>query len=446
MTSEGTSNTANTMVNATREPLRPGENEIMTGIYRLKNPIQNYNWGSHDAIAQLLGQPVPSPEPQAELWMGAHPKAPSQVLVDGEWLPLPDQIDLAPAGVLGEEVASSFAGKLPFLFKVLSAARALSIQAHPNLEQAREGFARENQLGIPVAAPNRNYRDENHKPEIICALTPFYALNGFRRLPEMLELLQQVGSSELRPELDHFLARPDETGLEQFFTAIMTMDAARQRRVVAEVVAFAAEHEPEGMVFEWIVKLDEQYPGDIGVLSPLLLNLVRLEPGQAMYSQARQLHAYLYGTGIELMANSDNVLRGGLTSKYIDVPELLEVLTFAEADVVIQTAEPKLGCDYKFVSGADEFQLSLIEVGPEAGYSSPVGRSIEVVICVEGQVTVTDTNGGDRMVIQRGESFLVPATASGYQIEGQGVLFTAAAHVGARQVNLAKSDSSGVVL
>ncbi len=400
----------------------------MTGIYKLKNPIQNYNWGSHDAIAELLGQSVPSPEPQAELWMGAHPKAPSQVLVEGEWQPLPDQIELAPAGLLGEEVAASFAGKLPFLFKVLSAARALSIQAHPNLEQAREGFARENQLGIPVDAPNRNYRDENHKPEIICALTPFYALNGFRRLPEMLELLQQVGSNELRPELDRFLARPDTHGLEQFFTAIMTMDAARQRRVVAEVAAYAAEHEPE--VFEWIVKLNEQYPGDIGVLSPLLLNLVRLEPGQAMYSRARQLHAYLQGTGIELMANSDNVLRGGLTSKYIDVPELLHVLTFVETDVVIQTAQPELGREYRFVSGADEFQLSLIEVGPEAGYSSPVGRSIEIVICVEGQVTVTETISGDRMVIHQGESFLVPAATQGYQIEGQGILYKAETPVG----------------
>ena len=187
---------------ATSEQLHSDESKDMTGIYKLKNPIQNYDWGSYDAIAKLLGEPVPSPEPQAELWMGAHPKAPSQVLVDGEWLPLPDQIDLNPTGVLGEDVAKRFSDKLPFLFKVLSAGRALSIQAHPSLEQAREGFARENQLGIPVTAPNRNYRDENHKPEIICALTPFYALNGFRRLPEMLELLIQVGASELGPELD----------------------------------------------------------------------------------------------------------------------------------------------------------------------------------------------------------------------------------------------------
>ncbi len=401
----------------------------MTGIYRLKNPIQNYDWGSYDAIAALLGEPVPSPEPQAELWMGAHPKASSQVLVDDEWLPLPDQIDSAPADFLGEDVASSFAGKLPFLFKVLSAARALSIQAHPSLAQAREGFERENRLGIPINAPNRNYRDENHKPEIICALTPFYAMNGFRRLPEMLGLLQQVGSNALRPELDHFLARPDEIGLEQFFTAIMTMDAARQQRVVAEVVAYAAEHEAEDMVFEWIVKLDEQYPGDIGVLSPLLLNLVRLEPGQAMYSQARQLHAYLHGTGIELMANSDNVLRGGLTTKHIDVPELLAVLNFVEAEVVIQTAQPELGSEFCFVSGADEFRLSLIEVGPGAGFSSPVERSIEIMICVEGKVVVMDLSNDERMVIHKGESFLVPAAAAGYQIEGRGVLFKAAAPV-----------------
>ena len=190
-----------------------------------------------------------------------------------------------------------------------------------------------------------------------------------------------------------------------------------------------SEHEAEDMVFEWIVKLEEQYPGDIGVLSPLLLNLVRLEPGQAMYSRARQLHAYLEGTGIELMANSDNVLRGGLTSKHIDVPELLEVLTFTETNVVIQTAQPQLGSEYGFISGADEFQLSLIEVGPEAGYSSPDERSIEIVICIEGEVIVTDAIG-DSITIRQGESFLVPAAAQAYQIGGKGRLFKAATPLG----------------
>lgn len=400
----------------------------MNTILRLKNPIQTYDWGSHDAIAALLGQPVPSPQPQAELWMGAHPKAPSQVWVDNAWRPLPDLIAQNPSALLGPAVAERFDGKLPFLFKVLSAARGLSIQAHPSLAQARQGFAREDRLGIPIEAPRRNYRDENHKPEILCALTPFVAMNGFRRLPDMLELLQQVGSSELRPELDRFLSRPHQLGLEQFFRSIMLLDAARKERAVAEVLAYAAAHEAENLTFEWIVKLAEQYPGDIGLLSPLLLNVVRLESGQAMFSQARQLHAYLQGTGIELMANSDNVLRGGLTSKHIDVPELLRTLKFEEAEVVMQTAQTRPGGEYVFESGADEFRLSLIEVSPKAGYSSPVERSIEVLICTEGEVAVTDGQN-EALAIRRGESFLVPAAAARYEIEGKGMLFRASVPV-----------------
>ncbi|MCO6449390.1 MAG: mannose-6-phosphate isomerase, class I [Caldilineales bacterium] len=398
---------------------------MMVELYRLQNPVQNYDWGSYDAIPRLLGQPVPSPDPQAELWMGAHPKGPSQALVAGHWTLLPELIAASPESILGSAVAADFEDKLPFLFKVLSASRALSIQVHPSIEQARAGFARENRLGIPVTAPERNYRDENHKPEIICALTPFYALNGFRNLPEMLDLLQRVDSQALRPHVDAFNLQPDAKGLERFFTAIMTMDIARQRQAVTEVVHFTDIHQDEGMVFEWIVELNAQYPGDIGVLSPLLINLVRLEPGQAMYSQARQLHAYLLGTGIELMANSDNVLRGGLTSKHIDVPELLATLRYDEADIVIQQPQPAADGSLAFSSNAREFHLSIIDVGPVRSFESVANRSVEILICTEGEVRVFNTASGQSLDIRQGESFLAPASVPVYRVEGMGRLFRA---------------------
>ncbi len=394
-------------------------------IYRLRNPIQNYDWGSHDAIAELLGQSLPSAKPQAELWMGAHAKAPSEVLVGGEWLPLPEQIQRSPDEILGKAVADKFSGELPFLFKVLSIARAVSIQVHPSIEQAGAGFARENALGLSMTASDRNYRDENHKPEILCALTPIYGMNGFRRIADMLALLRQVDPGELAAEVNAFAAQADEAGLEHFFSAIMTMERARQKRAVAEVVSYAEQHQDEDMVFEWIVELQAQYPQDIGVLSPLLLNFVRLEPGQAMFLQARQLHAYLRGTGIELMANSDNVLRGGLTTKHIDVPELLSVLAFKESEPEIQTAHLHPNHVHTFSSGADEFSLSVVEIVPEVGFAGPEQRSIEFWICTEGEMAIT--NGGESGVLQvkQGDSFIVPAAVASYRITGRGLLFRA---------------------
>ena len=160
----------------------------MKTIGILKNTVQDYAWGSLTAIPELLGQPATG-SPQAELWMGAHPKAPSQVYHDGKWESLLQVIEAHPADVLGKEAAEKFGGKLPYLFKVLAAAKPLSIQAHPNSHQAKEGFARENRLGISLMASNRNYKDDNHKPECICALTRFWGMNGFRRIPEITKYL-----------------------------------------------------------------------------------------------------------------------------------------------------------------------------------------------------------------------------------------------------------------
>jgi len=398
---------------------------LMNKIGLLENDVQNYAWGSRTAIADLLGRPSPSSGPEAELWMGAHPKAPSRVQIDGVWTPLPDVIARDPAGILGDRVVERFGGKLPFLFKVLAAAEPLSIQAHPDLTQARQGFARENERGVPLDAPDRNYRDDNHKPEIICALTPFWALNGFRSVRDILGTFDGVGPAELAPEIKRLASRRSEQGLREFFTAIMTMVVARKRRAVAEAVARAAACESGDPVCEWMQRLQGRYPGDIGVLSPMFLNLVALEPGQAMFLHARRLHAYLDGAGVELMANSDNVLRGGLTPKHVDVPELLRVLRFDETAIDVLTPEPRGAGERAYRTDVDEFRLSVIEVDERTSYAGAEERGVEIAICTKGSARIVAVESGNTVTVSRGMSFLVPASVRRYRIEGSATLYRA---------------------
>lgn len=398
----------------------------MRKIGLLKNTIQEYAWGSRTAIPELLGQSVPADQPQAELWMGAHPKAPSQVLSNGRWRSLPDLIQESPEETLGQKVAARFSNKLPFLFKVLAAAKPLSIQAHPNREQAGQGFARENELGIPRDAIHRNYRDDNHKPEIICALTPFWALNGFRRLEKTLRLLEEAEIPDLAGIVSFLQSHSNRNGLKEFFNHLMTTDSEKQARLVEQAVNFAEKRTPEEPVWMWMIKLNEEYPGDIGVLCPLFLNLVRLKPQQAMYLPARELHGYLEGVGIELMANSDNVLRGGLTSKHVDVQELLALLNFTDGDLNILDPENLAPGVAVYRTEAEEFVLSVIRVNKEAPFSSPRDRSVEMMICTEGEVSVTDLSNGEITLLTKGTSIIVPAAVEQYLIEGNGILYKAA--------------------
>ena len=397
----------------------------MKEICILKNPIQYYAWGSHTAISELLGNPTPSEKPEAELWMGAHPIAPSEVLVDGKWKPLPELIDNLPVDILGKRVAEKFSGKLPFLFKVLAAAKPLSIQAHPSFDQAKEGFARENRLGIPMTAPNRNYKDNNHKPEIICALTAFWTLNGFRKIDNIVYLLKEINPSGLLEEIKELEKNLDSNGLKNFFSTIMTMDEKRKKHIVEEAIGFAERRFDENPVFEWMLKLNAEYPGDIGILSPVLLNLVKLEPGQAMFLHSGQLHTYLEGVGIELMANSDNVLRGGLTPKHIDVAELLRILHFNEKEIEILETKDKTDGERKYASNAEEFRLSIIAVNTSTSYISPEDRSVEIMICMSGKATLKNLENDKVLELRRGVSALVPAGVHQYSIEGEAILYKA---------------------
>ncbi|MFT3900581.1 MAG: mannose-6-phosphate isomerase, class I [Gordonia sp. (in: high G+C Gram-positive bacteria)] len=336
----------------------------------LEGVVRPYAWGSRTAIAKIRGLPVPSAHPEAELWFGAHPGGPAECL-DDKGKPdrtLLAEIEADPVATLGQPVIDEFGVRLPYLLKVLAAEEPLSLQAHPTAQQAAEGFARENAAGIPIDAPERNYRDPWHKPEVILAMTPFDALAGFRNPARTVDLLRELSLPELDPYLGMIAGQPDRDGLRALFTTWITLPETVLADLVPAVIDAAVAVLAGGKTefdaeLRTLLELGEAYPRDPGVLASLLLNRIHLEPGEALYLAAGNLHAYLHGTGIEVMANSDNVLRGGLTPKHIDVPELLRVLDFDPADPAdLSPAVSTLGAERIYTTPAPEFRLSKVEL------------------------------------------------------------------------------------
>ncbi|WP_422391512.1 mannose-6-phosphate isomerase, class I [Arthrobacter sp. N1] len=359
-------------------------------MHLLDNTLRPYAWGSERAIADLLGR-EPSGGPEAELWIGAHPDSPSAVVgADGSRRGLDHLIGEDPRALLGDDVADRYDGRLPFLLKVLAAGSALSLQVHPSLEQAGAGFDAEEAAGIPADAPHRNYRDRNHKPEMIYALSPFEALCGFRPLPESVGIFTVLAaavapgsrSHDLLDAVSALLATGGETSLRSVFTTLLEAPAEIVRDVAAASARRAAgtgsPAEPAGAVdrdLATIAELSEQYPGDPGVLVALLLNRVSLHPGEALYLPAGNIHAYLSGLGIEVMASSDNVLRGGLTPKHVDTGELLATVVFEPLAPPSLVAEFTLLDQELYRPPFDEFQLQrILLTDPSAG---PGGRSAD---------------------------------------------------------------------
>ena len=391
-------------------------------IFRLKNTIQEYAWGSPTFIPSLLGTVNPEGTPKAEIWMGTHPKAPSTVIDENGETALPELIGDDPSAVLGERVAARFKGQLPFLFKVLAAGHALSIQAHPNLNQARAGFERENKKGVPLDAWDRNYRDPNHKPEIICALTPFWAMCGFRPIDEIVTNLDFLADTVLAKPFAVLKRKPGGKTLRRFFGFLLALEKKAAGDLVTVTCRRAAKRSDD--VHNWVIKLNEQQPGDVGIICPLLLNTYLLEPGEAIFLGAGELHAYLEGLGIELMANSDNVLRGGLTKKHVDPDELLRTLTFnAESVPILQGHDVSPGVAV-FDTPAEEFSLSRITITGEIPYNAEENRNVEIFIVTEGSCLLR-AGAADGMELVKGESVFVPASAAPYRITGSATLFRA---------------------
>ncbi|MCP3857596.1 MAG: mannose-6-phosphate isomerase, class I [Actinomycetia bacterium] len=385
-------------------------------MQRLTGTIQNYAWGDRRFIAELQSRPVTG-DPEAELWLGTHPSAPS-ILDDGR--SLADAIASDPLAALGVETAERF-GELPFLAKVLAAAQPLSIQGHPSAQQARTGFDRENRQGIALDSPTRTYRDPNHKPELICALTPFQAKCGFRPLAATRELFALLDGSGL-DEVGERLAGPGtEAEILATTLAWLVQSPASQGADLAAAAVAAAESAPRGGQFDaaldWTAQIAALHPGDVGVVVALLLNHVSLEPNQAVFLGAGNLHAYLEGAGIELMANSDNVVRGGLTPKHIDINELLSVVDCTPIDPLVQQAN---GAAHTFNSPVSEFSLSRLEIDGESGFSV---SGPEIVIATQGHIKIVQ--GQTAATLGPGESAWVPASGGDCSASGSGILFRA---------------------
>jgi len=390
----------------------------------LENPIQNYAWGSHTAIASLRGAAAPSREPEAELWMGAHAKAPSLVLPERE--PLTRLIEREPERMLGAAVNARYGARLPFLFKVLAAETPLSLQAHPTLEQAQAGFAAEEAQGVALDSPQRSYKDANHKPELLCALTPFSALCGFRKIEDTLALFHALNLPHVSFLVDILEQLPTATGLSQLFTTLLALSAERRAELARETLdrctLLAAIDGPFQHEFSWAVTIGVLYPGDIGIISALLLNLVKLSPGEAIYLPAGNLHAYLQGVGMELMANSDNVLRGGLTPKHVDQRELLRVLSFAAGPVNVLRGEMQ-GSARVYQTSAAEFELQSFLLLPGENPTVTDRRGPEILLCQQGEVTVQQPTQEQRL--SQGQALFIAAEEPSYALRGHGSLFRA---------------------
>jgi mannose-6-phosphate isomerase len=369
-------------------------------IVALEGAARDYAWGSRTEIQRLLDRPVDG-EPLAELWFGAHPQGPSPVPAHDA--SLDELIGADPEGMLGRACVDRFGPRLPYLLKVLAAEQALSIQVHPTPEQAGAGYARENAAGIAVDAPNRNYRDENHKPELLCALTAFDALCGFRPVAETLALLDELAVPELgfvREQLQG--ADP----LRSAFTALLTHDDPVP--IVDALTRRAADADDGPLRAVRLAAANA--PGDVGVALTLLLNDVRLEPGGAIYLGAGNVHAYLRGMGVEIMANSDKVLRCGLTGKHVDVPEVLAITDFVPLE---EPRWPSLGG--RFEVPVPDFALTRLEVDEPTGLHDD-GPCI--VLCASGDARVGE------VAVSAGRAAFVPAGVQ-TTISGAGLIFVA---------------------
>jgi mannose-6-phosphate isomerase len=393
----------------------------MKMIYKMKNTIQDYAWGSVSAIPELLGYVNRDNKPQAELWMGSHHRGESLLINGDEDISLSKLIKKNKNDILSEKIASVY-GDLPFLFKVLAAGSPLSIQVHPDKKQAEEGFARENESSVPLDAFNRNYKDDNHKPEIICALTPFWAMRGFRNSDSIIDNFRTADLPSFRKEVDQFSESGDPEGLKSFFNSIMSLEGDKKNSFIEELVGAAEKIDND--TFHWVLRLYEKYPEDAAIAAPLYLNLVKLEPGEALYLDAGELHAYLDGMGMELMASSDNVLRGGLTPKHIDREELKKILKFTGGDPQILRAETVSDTLSAYSTPSDEFQLSRIDLASGRNFEISEKNAVQILFVSEGDVRFFN-DSGDSLSAEKGESIFVPFDAGKWNLSGDAVLYCA---------------------
>jgi mannose-6-phosphate isomerase len=413
-------------------------------LFKLRNQIQYYEWGSPEWIPRLTGIANNEGRPCAEMWMGSHPASPSLAVLPGGVQDLGTLIAGNPRRYLGARTPAQY-GALPFLFKLLAAEQPLSIQAHPDLERAAEGFERENRAGLAASAPGRNYRDPNHKPEIICALAPFTGMCGFREPDEIRRLLEAFVSppgspaapAVLRNGFVPLLAALDDadtsSALRNFFAALFSMSAAVRMELAPYMLSASAAVDGELTDTQWNLmrRFAGLYPNDPALIAPLYLNIFSLDPGEAVYLRTGILHAYIHGFGVELMANSDNVLRGGLTSKHVDSAELMKVLDFSplRPEIIRPDLRPAEEGPSRFTyqTPCNEFSLTVMRGGGQ-GAAAFIEEGPAICIVTAGEVEISGRDGVT--VLKQGESaFISPSSAAEQPLwfRGNYTLYAAAA-------------------
>ena len=392
----------------------------MGEIFSLKNQIQNYAWGSREILGRMRGVPVPTEQPEAEVWVGAHPAAPSRATVDGAESPLNELIVENPSRFLRPDRTSDW---FPFLFKILAIDAPLSIQVHPTPEQAIAGFEDEQARGIAIDAPYRNYKDRYSKPETVIALSPMRVLTGVRPVEQLKTLAAAFGAA--------WLAERAELSPKQLLTEIIrlpeeTASAAVQHLVDTAPGLLGASNEVVADAAELVCIVDGKYPGDRGLLVAFVMNLVHLAPGESAFTPDGQVHAYVSGTAIELMNPSDNVMRAGLTAKHIDTEELIKVLGEKQDAPVIQRPNPEDGPLGTYAMWDERMSVTRVRV-EEGKPLSYTFKGISAALSVAGKVTIQakDGNGTDEFVLGATESVLHVGEPSEAVLSGSGELYIA---------------------
>lgn len=389
--------------------------ELNNKLYKLKGKVLHYAWGGYELIPALLGTGNPEHKPFAEYWLGAHPLAPAELVTPEGPVSLFAAIREHPEDILSSRVFSQF-GELPYLLKVQDVREILSIQVHPGKTEAEEGFEKEEAEGIPLAAPHRNYKDRNHKPEMLVALSEFWLLHGFRPKADIERVLKDV------PEFNILLAYYRREGLKALYQFVMEMEQQEINALLTNLIKreVRRKHDNEltrEMPGWWIAKLfgERVEIGDIdrAVFSIYFFNIVKVEPGQSIFQAAGVPHAYLEGHTIELMANSDNVLRAGLTPKHIDVPELMKHTVFESIDPQILEGEPVLPGEKIYPCTVPDFGIARIMLSSTVDYSA-VASSLEIILVTDGGALVNNT-----IVLKRGEAIAVFAGRE-YNIQASG--------------------------
>ncbi|MBC8139859.1 MAG: mannose-6-phosphate isomerase, class I [Armatimonadetes bacterium] len=392
----------------------------LPALIPVSGTVQHYDWGGYTFLPDLLHTPNKHQEPFAELWLGAHPNAPATATVDGESRKL-DALFAAHGEELLGTAAGRFGNALPYLLKVLDARKMLSIQAHPTKAQAEAGYDREDAAKVDISAPNRNYRDRNHKPEVHVALTPFYLLHGFRPLEEIAEEMKRT--PELSALMTGFVGRletagSDKAAREKLIRALYKRAMTMPQTAVDTILNALLERlqtrvePPKSSPDYWARRAATEFPlpdnhRDRGIFSIYLLNLVSLSPGQGTYQPAGILHAYLEGANMELMAASDNVLRGGLTPKHVDVTELLSVVNFSDNQPEILAGEAVSSVETLYRTPATEFQISRIALPASETHSFHAANGADTLFVYEGAAKVTSV--GETQTVRRGDAVLIRA-------------------------------------